>query len=537
VPVRLRVDRRYTAGRNLSGTIDWGLNTANMFVQQTPDENTQVGDGRPASACPPMSDVVVMSSGFKGFYKEEGCNELRAICVHMVSESQHSPWQLTRIELSVKYCPSEKFSGFLYDVSSCCSWQIFAPFNRVEGVWRDANGEFMLSGSYTNDEIHLVIKSNASVFCRSLVGCRKKTDLITGRWSDPSGSSSEHASSGEFLLSNEEAESRFAPSFDGKRLILYNFVEQIAQGAFGPISLVRRVVDGRMLVCKEIHYAHMNDNERRMAITEVNVLHDVEHQNVVKYYDAIVCHQQLKLFLVTEHCSKGNLSNLIQLYKSQDHQMTETFIWRTLEQILLVLQLLQGREEAILHGDLKPANILMDDKLMVKVAGFGLAAVFKNDEVACTKVGTPVCLPPEQISGVGFAVKSEIWALGCIAYEMAALKPPFDASSQHKSEGCIRTGKVEGIPQGYSPCLYDAICWMLQPDPKDRPSVSDLLRYTLTPRLGCKQERHRTAVRSVPLLFATKSRAPGPAAQEPFAPRVVGSDVLTFRLFCLSLLG
>jgi len=87
----------------------------------------------------------------------------------------------------------------------------------------------------------------------------------------------------------------------------------------------------------------------------------------------------------------------------------------------------QGPQK-ILHRDLKPGNIFLDGNSDAKVGDFGLARVLNHDSVfAQTHVGTPYYMSPEQINEQRYNEKSDIWSLGCIVYEMAALRPPFKA--------------------------------------------------------------------------------------------------------------
>ena len=76
-----------------------------------------------------------------------------------------------------------------------------------------------------------------------------------------------------------------------------------------------------------------------------------------------------------------------------------------------------------MHRDLKPGNIFLDANSDAKVGDFGLARVMNHDSVfAQTNVGTPYYMSPEQINEQRYNEKSDIWSLGCIVYEMAALK-------------------------------------------------------------------------------------------------------------------
>jgi serine/threonine protein kinase len=77
---------------------------------------------------------------------------------------------------------------------------------------------------------------------------------------------------------------------------------------------------------------------------------------------------------------------------------------------------------------LKPGNIFLGAQNEAKIGDFGLARVMNQESVfACTQVGTPYYMSPEQINEQKYNEKSDIWSLGCIVYEMAALQPPFKA--------------------------------------------------------------------------------------------------------------
>ena len=97
-------------------------------------------------------------------------------------------------------------------------------------------------------------------------------------------------------------------------------------------------------------------------------------------------------------------------------------------QIVLALFECHRRKDKkmILHRDLKPSNIFLDDKQNPKLGDFGFAKAISHQSLyAHTYVGTPFYMSPEQINESEYNEKSDIWSLGCIIYEMAALHPPF----------------------------------------------------------------------------------------------------------------
>ena len=63
---------------------------------------------------------------------------------------------------------------------------------------------------------------------------------------------------------------------------------QIGKGSFGTVNRIRRKSDGRIMVCKEITYGKMSDKEKQMLVSEVNILRELKHPNIVRYYDRFV---------------------------------------------------------------------------------------------------------------------------------------------------------------------------------------------------------------------------------------------------------
>ena len=83
-------------------------------------------------------------------------------------------------------------------------------------------------------------------------------------------------------------------------------------------------------------------------------------------------------------------------------------------------------ERRILHRDLKPANIFLHSDGTIKVGDLGLGrALSDHTPEAFSKVGTPLYMSPEALKGDGYDMKSDIWSLGCVLYELATLVSPF----------------------------------------------------------------------------------------------------------------
>lgn len=141
----------------------------------------------------------------------------------------------------------------------------------------------------------------------------------------------------------------------------------------------------------------------------------------------IIDKEQAKIFIIMEYCENGDISQIIKKCRQKKDFIGEDVIWKLFTQIALALYQCHKRKEGmILHRDLKPGNIFLDGGNNVKLGDFGLSRVLSKESVyATTNVGTPYYMSPEQINEQKYNDKSDIWALGCIIFEMAALKPPF----------------------------------------------------------------------------------------------------------------
>lgn len=110
-------------------------------------------------------------------------------------------------------------------------------------------------------------------------------------------------------------------------------------------------------------------------INEVNILRELKHDNIVRYYDKIVDKKNTTIYIIMEYCAGGDLSQLINKCKQSKQYIPEDFIWKMLMQIVLALFECHRRKDKkmILHRDLKPSNIFLDDKENPKLGDFGFA--------------------------------------------------------------------------------------------------------------------------------------------------------------------
>ena len=122
-----------------------------------------------------------------------------------------------------------------------------------------------------------------------------------------------------------------------------------------------------------------------------------------------------------------------------------------------------------MHRDLKPANILLSKSGLVKLGDFNVSKVVSaEDGLLRTQTGTPYYACPEVWQDKPYGFKSDIWSLGCVMYELAALRPPFKAENMAGLSKKVTQGYYPPLPAKYSQELSSVIGMMIRLNPAHR---------------------------------------------------------------------
>lgn len=198
----------------------------------------------------------------------------------------------------------------------------------------------------------------------------------------------------------------------------------LGEGTYGRVYKARRIATNDAVAMKKMKLDSEEEGVPSTAIREIALLKELSHDNVVKLLD-VFC-STTKLILVFEF-----LENDLKKYmKSQGCRLVPTTIQN------ISLQLVRGIEfchaHRILHRDLKPQNLLVDDKLKLKIADFGLARAYTVPVPRYThEVVTVWYRAPEILLGSPlYSVPVDLWSVGCIIAEMATGAPLFAGDSE-----------------------------------------------------------------------------------------------------------
>ena len=245
----------------------------------------------------------------------------------------------------------------------------------------------------------------------------------------------------------------------------YRIVGLLGRGGMGEVYRADDVKLGQAVALKFLPAAVERD-EGRLArfMNEVKVARQISHTNVCRVYDVgdVDGHH----FLSMEYVDGEDLSTLLRrigrLPMDKAVQIARE----------LCAGLAAAHDQKILHRDLKPANIMIDGRGRARITDFGLAGLAEDigDEIGA---GTPGYMAPEQLAGQAASIKSDLYALGVVLYELFTGKPAFNAGTLPELMR-LQTETTPTSPsrivEGFDPAVERVILRCLEKEPRDRPS-------------------------------------------------------------------
>merc|ERR1719272_2905407 len=252
----------------------------------------------------------------------------------------------------------------------------------------------------------------------------------------------------------------------------YVKVKEIGKGSYGTAVLVQDR-EGKLYVMKIIDMSRMDSKMRKDAVNEVKVLSSLKHPYIVSYRESFT--ENRNLAIVMDYAEGGDLHQRIQRTRQEGKQIPETRVVRWFTEATLALKYMHDKH--VLHRDLKSQNLFLTSQDRLRIGDFGISKVLESTAAfAKTTIGTPYYLSPEICMEKPYSYASDIWALGCILYELAALRVPFDASSLQSLVQKITNGPAPVFPSAYSSDLRQLCTDLLNRDMQHRPAAPDILQ-------------------------------------------------------------
>ncbi|KAF7015335.1 unnamed protein product [Triticum aestivum] len=266
-----------------------------------------------------------------------------------------------------------------------------------------------------------------------------------------------------------------------------NFSEKLGGGAFGSV-FKGKLPDSTAIAVKRLDGFHQGEKQFR---AEVSTIGTTQHVNLVRLLG--FCSEGSRRLLVYEYMQKGSLE--VQLFPGEATALS----WAIRYQIALgtargLNYLHEKCRDCIIHCDVKPDNILLDDSFVPKVSDFGLAKLLGRDfsRVLTTMRGTRGYLAPEWISGVPITAKADVFSYGMMLLEIISGRRNSDHGEEGRStffptlaasklhEGDVQTLldprlKGDANPDELTRACKVA-CWCIQDDESTRPTTGQIVQ-------------------------------------------------------------
>jgi len=261
-------------------------------------------------------------------------------------------------------------------------------------------------------------------------------------------------------------------------LARYRIKSELGRGAMG---VVHRAWDEKLE--REVAIKEMADDLRsnpeamRLFTQEAKALAQLNHTNIVAMYDQVT--DASGVYMIMEFVDGRPLADIAAERGAMP--------WR--EAVQIVDQVLAGLAYAharkVIHRDIKPANCFVATDRTVKLGDFGLARVMREVTIRRTEVrGTPLYMAPEQITGTNVDHRADLYAVGCMLFELLTGRPPFIDGDILYAQMHLPPPSVINLADGIPPALDELQTSLLAKQADDRPGSANEVRTAFKQLLG-----------------------------------------------------
>ncbi|XP_043493546.1 serine/threonine-protein kinase polo-like [Polistes fuscatus] len=296
------------------------------------------------------------------------------------------------------------------------------------------------------------VVSNANRFVRTT------SSSLVRAISTPGASTSN--SSSHWNNSNEQETDYVVDPVQGKAYYKGQF---LGRGGFARVYLMTDVSDGNQYACKIIPKNRMQKIHMQKTAREIIIHKELNHVNVVQMHHYF--EDNLNVYMLLEPCPRKSLMHVLK-YRGK---VTEPEARYYMKQMVTGVAYIHSQK--VVHRDLKPGNMFLSDRMIVKIGDFGLATRPDGQRRRVTICGTPNYIAPEVLYKQAYSYEADVWALGCILYALLVGQPPFETATLEKTYARICKNDYREVDDSIaSRNGQNLINWLLQPNPELRPS-------------------------------------------------------------------
>ncbi|XP_035828028.1 serine/threonine-protein kinase 36 [Aplysia californica] len=248
----------------------------------------------------------------------------------------------------------------------------------------------------------------------------------------------------------------------------YHVLEIIGEGSFGKVYKGRKKFTSQIVALKFIPKMGKSEKELKGLRREIDIMRGLKHTNIIELLDSFDTDKEV---VVVTDCAEGELFQILE----DDASLPEEQVRVIASQLVSALYYLHSHR--ILHRDMKPQNILLGKGGVIKLCDFGFARGMSTNTMVLTSIkGTPLYMSPELVEEKPYDHTADLWALGCILYELFAGTPPFYTNSIFQLVNMIIKDPVKW-PKTMTPVFKDFLQGLLNKNPRHRLAWPHLLHH------------------------------------------------------------
>jgi serine/threonine protein kinase len=270
----------------------------------------------------------------------------------------------------------------------------------------------------------------------------------------------------------------------------YQVIETIGTGAHSRVMRGHDPLIDRAVAIKLFSPELARGEARARFLREARVVGQISHPSIVTLHDMGIEESTLTPYLVMELIEGQSLEKALS---KGSIPFPTACNWAA--QVAVALGVAHRR--GIIHGDVKPANVLISSENRIKLSDFGMARLASHDTGDTSLFGTPAYWCPEQIHGRPQDARSDIFSLGAVLYEMLTGVSPFAASSLQSVCNHVLSSTPLPVTQSNPSlplALNDIVSACLAKEPQHRSASADLLAEQLFPFARHKIEAGHSSV-------------------------------------------
>lgn len=253
------------------------------------------------------------------------------------------------------------------------------------------------------------------------------------------------------------------------RVGFYEIERTIGKGNFAVVKLAKHRITKTEVAIKIIDKTQLDEVNLEKVYREVQIMKELSHPNIIKLYQVMETNSMV--YLVSEYASNGEIFD----YIARNGRMTEAMAKKKFWQILSAVEYCHNHH--IVHRDLKAENLLLDEKMNVKIADFGFSNYYSVNDRLKTWCGSPPYAAPEVFEGKNYVgPEVDIWSLGVVLYVLVCGTLPFDGSNLQVLREHVLSGRFR-IPYFMSSECEHLIRRMLILEPKKRYKVEHVKQH------------------------------------------------------------